>query len=295
MHLTKIRPNGVEVPPQLPAEIRQQIIGSITTLNRLQNTAASMTRSLSMVSTENSVSPSLVSMQQPMTPVQASTKPPRVWAIHSDEKERRSCKEDIYSKRTASEYPCAYLVLDTHNVGKLNGDEFAVAMHLIYRKLNGHDLPKTLPPELVPPSTRKPYYGAASSPGNLHDPFLVPSSASRVQTNISPVSAQTEVSSPSEKAVIEARKRDLIGELCAKKPNLRSLDAQAHASKSSRADLEVQVQKLKSDVKAVHTKSREKSELKDAISLNFRVGDTTASSSSVRFVEVHSQSKKGVP
>ncbi|KAI0024903.1 hypothetical protein F4780DRAFT_723501 [Xylariomycetidae sp. FL0641] len=43
---------------------------------------------------------------------------------------------------------------DNGNKGRLNLDEFAVAMHLIYRKLNGYPIPNTLPPELVPPSTR---------------------------------------------------------------------------------------------------------------------------------------------
>ncbi|CAG8440515.1 4016_t:CDS:10 [Acaulospora colombiana] len=43
---------------------------------------------------------------------------------------------------------------DPNNNGKLNQDEFAVAMHLIYRRLNGYDIPATLPPELIPPSTR---------------------------------------------------------------------------------------------------------------------------------------------
>ncbi|CAG8776527.1 12940_t:CDS:1, partial [Gigaspora rosea] len=37
----------------------------------------------------------------------------------------------------------------------LNQDEFAVAMHLIYRRLNGYDIPATLPPELIPPSSRE--------------------------------------------------------------------------------------------------------------------------------------------
>ncbi|KAJ3139972.1 Intersectin 1 (SH3 domain protein) [Geranomyces variabilis] len=44
---------------------------------------------------------------------------------------------------------------DIQKHGKLNPDEFAVAMHLTYRKLNGEDLPQTLPPELIPPSTRE--------------------------------------------------------------------------------------------------------------------------------------------
>ncbi|KAI0202247.1 hypothetical protein F4808DRAFT_84312 [Astrocystis sublimbata] len=44
---------------------------------------------------------------------------------------------------------------DNGNKGRLDLDEFAVAMHLIYRKLNGYPTPNTLPAELVPPSTRK--------------------------------------------------------------------------------------------------------------------------------------------
>jgi hypothetical protein len=43
---------------------------------------------------------------------------------------------------------------DPNNRGKLNIDEFAVAMHLVYRKLNGYPVPNRLPPELIPPSTR---------------------------------------------------------------------------------------------------------------------------------------------
>lgn len=43
---------------------------------------------------------------------------------------------------------------DPGNRGRLNKDEFAVAMHLVYRKLNNYPLPNRLPPELVPPSSR---------------------------------------------------------------------------------------------------------------------------------------------
>ncbi|EEP82927.1 conserved hypothetical protein [Uncinocarpus reesii 1704] len=43
---------------------------------------------------------------------------------------------------------------DPYNRGRLNMDEFAVAMHLIYRKLNGYPIPNRLPPELIPPSKR---------------------------------------------------------------------------------------------------------------------------------------------
>lgn len=47
-----------------------------------------------------------------------------------------------------------WTLADHGNKGRLNMDEFAVAMHLIYRKLNNYPLPAQLPPELVPPSTR---------------------------------------------------------------------------------------------------------------------------------------------
>ncbi|GMM27580.1 Pan1 protein [Martiniozyma asiatica (nom. inval.)] len=43
---------------------------------------------------------------------------------------------------------------DRGNKGKLNKDEFAVAMHLIYRRLNGLEIPISLPPELIPPSSK---------------------------------------------------------------------------------------------------------------------------------------------
>lgn len=47
-----------------------------------------------------------------------------------------------------------WTLADPGNKGRLDLDEFAVAMHLIYRKLNGYPVPNQLPPELVPPSTR---------------------------------------------------------------------------------------------------------------------------------------------
>lgn len=47
-----------------------------------------------------------------------------------------------------------WTLADNGNKGRLNMDEFSVAMHLIYRKLNGYPVPNQLPPELVPPSTR---------------------------------------------------------------------------------------------------------------------------------------------
>lgn len=41
-----------------------------------------------------------------------------------------------------------------NNDGRLTRDGFAVAMHLIKKKLAGHDIPQVLPRSLIPPSMR---------------------------------------------------------------------------------------------------------------------------------------------
>jgi len=43
---------------------------------------------------------------------------------------------------------------DTDNDGLLDIDEWALAMHLIKIKVEGHDIPETLPRHLYPPNKR---------------------------------------------------------------------------------------------------------------------------------------------
>lgn len=43
---------------------------------------------------------------------------------------------------------------DVDRDGYLDEEEFALAMHLIKVKVNGHDIPPTLPKHLIPPSKR---------------------------------------------------------------------------------------------------------------------------------------------
>lgn len=45
---------------------------------------------------------------------------------------------------------------DVDRDGYLDADEFALALHLINVKINGHDIPETLPCHLVPPAKRSP-------------------------------------------------------------------------------------------------------------------------------------------
>lgn len=43
---------------------------------------------------------------------------------------------------------------DTNGVGKINNEQFALAMYLVQQKLKGVDPPATLTPEMIPPSMR---------------------------------------------------------------------------------------------------------------------------------------------
>ena len=44
---------------------------------------------------------------------------------------------------------------DTRGLGKLNTEQFALAMYLIQQKVKGIEPPQTLPPEMIPPSMRQ--------------------------------------------------------------------------------------------------------------------------------------------
>lgn len=63
---------------------------------------------------------------------------------------------DVFSKSglAFADLESIWTLSDGGNKGKLNKDEFAVAMHLIYRRLNGFNIPNVLPPELIPPSSK---------------------------------------------------------------------------------------------------------------------------------------------
>jgi Ca2+-binding EF-hand superfamily protein len=71
---------------------------------------------------------------------------------------------NIFSQSGLGDNVLAHIwgLADRDRHGKLNGDEFAVAMCLLYRylalfmkrKLAGQELPQNLPDELVPPSSR---------------------------------------------------------------------------------------------------------------------------------------------
>ena len=56
---------------------------------------------------------------------------------------------------------------DINSDGRLTRDGFAIAMHLIQKKLAGQDVPSKLPPSLMPPSARVSTLGTSPfSPAN---------------------------------------------------------------------------------------------------------------------------------
>ncbi|RUP45213.1 hypothetical protein BC936DRAFT_148479, partial [Jimgerdemannia flammicorona] len=65
---------------------------------------------------------------------------------------------EFFQKSRLPESELAHIwdLADLQKRGRLSRDEFAVAMHLINRRLAGDPLPKILPPTLLPPSERTP-------------------------------------------------------------------------------------------------------------------------------------------
>lgn len=73
--------------------------------------------------------------------------------------------KDVFLKTSLPQNLLAHIwaLCDTHQSGKLNSEQFALAMWLIDRKKKGIDPPQVLAPEMIPPSMR-PNAGVTSPP-----------------------------------------------------------------------------------------------------------------------------------
>ncbi|KIK68649.1 hypothetical protein GYMLUDRAFT_36129 [Collybiopsis luxurians FD-317 M1] len=80
----------------------------------------------------------------------------RAWDSHNTGFIEGSNAQSVFGQSGLSEQELAriWTLADVDDRGKLNIAEFHIAMGLIYRRLNGNEIPDTLPPELVPPSAR---------------------------------------------------------------------------------------------------------------------------------------------
>lgn len=61
----------------------------------------------------------------------------------------------VKSKLPQSVLSKIWKLSDIDKDGLLDSDEFALAMHLIQVKIDGHDLPTELPAHLIPPSKKQ--------------------------------------------------------------------------------------------------------------------------------------------
>ncbi|CEG65901.1 hypothetical protein RMATCC62417_02584 [Rhizopus microsporus] len=216
MYLTALKMTGVDIPPKLPDEVRQEIINAVFTIKSSNQNLALMQQQqptgtlsntihahptgmpVNQTTTGFQLNPQMgpqiamptgmagnnMDFTSRMMPQTGSYREPSQfqslssnikipWAVTAEEKkqytkvfkawdtENKGTLSGEKAKEIFSQSGLPQNVLmqiwnlaDPNNQGKLNVDEFAVAMHLIYRKLNGYNVPETLPPELIPPSTR---------------------------------------------------------------------------------------------------------------------------------------------
>ncbi|CEG77062.1 hypothetical protein RMATCC62417_11866 [Rhizopus microsporus] len=216
MYLTALKMTGVDIPPKLPDEVRQEIINAVFTIKSSNQNLALMQQQQPTSTLSNTIHahptgmpvnqttpgfqlnpqmgpqiamptgmagnnmdftsrmmPQIGSYREPSQFQTLSSNIKIPWAVTAEEKkqytkvfkawdtENKGTLSGEKAKEIFSQSGLPQNILmqiwnlaDPNNQGKLNVDEFAVAMHLIYRKLNGYNVPETLPPELIPPSTR---------------------------------------------------------------------------------------------------------------------------------------------
>ncbi|ORY00683.1 hypothetical protein K493DRAFT_100637 [Basidiobolus meristosporus CBS 931.73] len=182
MYLINMKLTGQNVPTQLPNNLRQEIISAM----QASSTGAPSTAypgyspsgpTIPGVTTPLGGPMSGMSTSSPQYNGQSQSKPSNPtrsqWAVTVEEKAKfdeifksldnahsgflsgeKARQVFTESGLNKSDLAKIWGLADIHNQGKLNSDEFAVAMHLIYAKIGGKEIPKSLPMNLVPPSTK---------------------------------------------------------------------------------------------------------------------------------------------
>ncbi|KAI9193369.1 uncharacterized protein BJ171DRAFT_528088 [Polychytrium aggregatum] len=270
MHLTRQALSGNNLPQVLPEHIQAELTAAIAI-------AAS---SLSPGSPESSHSSA---SKAPLNVAPAPRKDGVRWAIDASEKARfdavfkqsdptssgyisgdRAYQIFIQSGLPKNILAQIWKLSDSHNHGKLNPDEFAVAMYLIHKKLAGYDLPTTLPPELVPPSTRDLASATALMKNQVindvvinktgispHGSFSNLTSDPLIQSQLQPTRSKID-SDADAKAAAEAKKKELSEELRKKRDECHSVQSQVNASRVIAEDLEKSIAKYRQEIADAH-------------------------------------------
>ncbi|KAK9760476.1 actin organization and endocytosis protein, partial [Basidiobolus ranarum] len=208
MYLINMKLTGQNVPSQLPNNLRQEITSA------MQPSANSNVGNPGYYSSGPSIPGVTTPLDGPMNGksmtsqtsgrggYQANNLGKSQWAVTSEEKAQfdqifksldnahsgflsgeKAKQVFTESGLNKSDLGKIWGLADIHNQGKLNSDEFAVAMHLIYAKLAGQEIPKTLPTNLVPPSTKD----LSDSVSSLKQMLKTNSSLKRNATLSSPI------------------------------------------------------------------------------------------------------------
>ncbi|KAI5693118.1 hypothetical protein M8J75_009008 [Diaphorina citri] len=145
---------------------------------------------------------------------------------------------------------------DMNQVGKLNKEQFCLAMWLVQQALKGHDLPSSLTPEMVPPSMRGP--GAPSAAPAAPPPPPSNPEMDMISRDIAELSAERtalENEIAGKQADIHIRSgeiKSLQGELDALAATLRQLENQKVEAAKRLADLKLQSGDVESELKEVN-------------------------------------------
>ncbi|KAJ3209188.1 hypothetical protein HDU82_001239, partial [Entophlyctis luteolus] len=170
--ITKRATAGIEIPSELPPNIRAAVLAGTTPTasSDRQSTVPQLQMQHQQPQPGRGPAPAV---PQSFSGGFGSTREDTTWAISPQEKAEYDAvfrtwdpsntgyisgdrARQIFMQSNLHEDILGHIwnLADSQASGKLDSNEFAVAMHLIHAKRKGRDLPKTLPPNLVPPSTR---------------------------------------------------------------------------------------------------------------------------------------------
>ncbi|KAL3895430.1 MAG: hypothetical protein SGCHY_004703, partial [Lobulomycetales sp.] len=242
MHLTKTKVSGAYLPVSLPDAVRMEVVGAMNSIPSSNSTSLP----------QNQTSGNSQAGSWAIDPMERSKYNAvfRTWDPSNSGYIDGSRARNIFSQSSLPDNILAHIwsLSDINNHGKLNADEFAVAMHLLYRKLAGIDLPSTLPQELVPPSTRdfnnmasvmksQVMTDLASKPSSLSFQRTSVSGTEYISANSVAVSEVDSASAEADRAVEESLMRDLETEIEDTRKELALISPQIDASKAAVSDV----------------------------------------------------------
>ncbi|XP_065225180.1 epidermal growth factor receptor substrate 15-like 1 isoform X2 [Planococcus citri] len=160
--------------------------------------------------------------------------------------------KDVFLKSGVAQPVLAHIwgLCDTAEQGKLNNEQFALALWLISRKLKGIDPPAKLTPEMIPPSMRKPSETQASNDPAVFTSQEVTRLSKEIETLVKEkLALETDITQREADIKIKAGEvKSLQGELDALVATLKQLENQKGEAFKRINDLKTQTAELESKI-----------------------------------------------